>query len=392
MKQILLAILLVFGIQSVVRSQSVILSPQAEISVMSCGPSDLIHAIYGHTAVRVHDPARNWDVVFNYGVFSFREPNFVYRFAKGNANYMLAPERYNDFYEDYIRNGRNIQEQVLNLTLSEKQQMLNFLIDNAKPENREYRYNFFYDNCATRVRDLIENQVDGKVEFPTDNVGMTFRQHAAAYQKILPWTNFGINLVLGSPSDKVASAYEEMFLPDYLYQHLAGAKIIKNGNERPLVKTTNSIYEADSVSASWLTIHSPEIILLVILIVLFRMTYGQLKSGKINYWIDYILLFINGLAGVVLLWFFLYSEHPAMAANYNQLWAIALNLPFLFLWMVKKWRSILRWYWVVLSGWLLLFLPLSLVLPQEFAPGFYMLIAMLLVRSLLHSRFVLARK
>lgn len=386
-----LLLLLFFAFTLPSRSQ-MLLSDRAEISVMSCGPSDLIHAIYGHTAVRVHDPALQLDIIFNYGVFSFREPNFVYRFAKGNANYMLAPERFSDFYEDYIANGRSIREQVLNLTQAEKQQMMNFLIENAKPENREYRYNFFYDNCATRVRDLVEKQVHGEVKFPEDGVGMTFRQHAAAYQKILPWTNFGIQLVLGSPSDRVASAYDEMFLPDYLFAHFSQGAIVANGESRPLVKETKTIYEAEAVSASWLQIHFHELILLLLFCLVALVTFRQLKSGRIRYGIDYLLLFINGLAGVILLWFFLVSEHPAMKANYNQLWCIFLNLPFLFLWMVKKWRPTLRWYWVALSAWLLFFFPLSLLLPQQFEPGFYLLIAMLLCRSLLHSRFVLQNK
>ncbi len=359
---------------------------------MSCGPSDLVHAIYGHTAIRVHDPVKQWDVVFNYGVFSFREPNFVYRFAKGNANYLLAPERFNQFYQEYIQNGRSIREQVLNLTQNEKQSILNFLIDNAKPENREYRYNFFMDNCATRVRDVVENTVDGDVKFPMEGEGKTFRQHAAEYQKILPWTNFGIQLVLGSPSDEVASAYQEMFLPDYLFQHFADATIVRNGKQVPLVKATNDLYDAESVHASWLTIHSPELILLGLLILIFWTTIRQLKSGRIRYGIDYVLLLVHGTIGLILAWFFLYSEHPAMHANYNQLWAVCLNLPFLFLWLVKKWRPVLRWYWVALSAWLLLFFPLSIFLPQEIVPGFYLLIAMLLVRSLFHSRFLLDRK
>lgn len=359
---------------------------------MSCGPSDLIHAIYGHTAVRVHDPARQLDIIFNYGVFSFREPNFVYRFAKGNANYMLAPERFSSFYEGYIANGRSIREQVLNLTQAEKQQTVDFLVENAKPENREYRYNFFHDNCATRVRDLVENQAQGEVKFPMKGVELTFRQHVAAFQKILPWTNFGIMLVLGSPSDNVASAYNEMFLPDYLFAHFAESSIVSNGESRPLVKETKIIFEAETVSASWLQIHSPELILFVLFCLVAWLSFIQLKSGRIRYGIDYILLLINGVAGLVLLWFFLVSEHPAMKSNYNQLWCIALNFPFLFLWMVKKWRPSLRWYWVALSAWLLFFLPLSLFLPQQFEPGFYLLIAMLLCRSLLHSRFILQKK
>ncbi|PTN08713.1 DUF4105 domain-containing protein [Mangrovibacterium marinum] len=385
-----LAVSLCFAIQSF--SQQIVLTNRAEISVMTCGASDLIHAIYGHTAVRVHDPVKHFDVVFNYGVFSFREPNFVYRFAKGNANYMLAPERYGDFYESYIRSGRSIREQVLNLTQQEKQQMLDFLIDNAKPENREYRYDFFFDNCATRVRDLVANQIDGELKFPDANDGLTFREHVSRYQQILPWTNLGIQLVLGSPADKLASAYDEMFLPQYLFKHFADARLSADGESRPLVLKTNTIYEAPEPKLSMLAVYSPEIILTLLLVLVAWVSFRQLKGSKRHYGIDSVLLFIHGLIGVVLLWFFLYSEHPEMKANYNQLWAVCFNLPFLFLWLIRPWRRLLRWYWVVLSAWLLLFFPLSIFLPQHFEMGFYLLIAMLLCRSLFHSRFVLARK
>ncbi len=389
-KRIVLLLLVYVAFGANARSQQIVLSPAAEISVMTCGASDLIHAIYGHTAIRVNDPAQHWDVVFNYGVFSFSQPNFVYRFATGKTDYMLAPERYSSFYNGYVRNGRSIEEQVLNLTPAEKQEMLDFLMDNARPENREYRYNFFHDNCATRVRDAVDRELKGQLEWDQQSEHKTFRQHVTEYQKILPWTNFGIQLVLGSPSDKTASAWEEMFLPAYLYQHFAKAqRLSPSGKAQPLVKHTNLVFEAPTATASWLVIHSPELILLAILLLIFFISYQQLRKGEISYTLDYLLLIVNGLVGLILLWFFLYSEHPAMRANYNQLWAIWLNLPFAFLWMVKKWRPLLRWYWVALSAWLILFIPASLFIPQEFFPGFYMLIAMLLCRSLLHSRFVL---
>ena len=361
------------------------LSRDAEISVLTCGSSDLIYAIYGHTAVRVNDPQRMFDVVFNYGVFSFNEPNFVYRFAKGQADYMLAPEKFSDFYESYQRNGRSIEEQVLNLKQEEKQQLFNFLIWNSRPENREYRYNFFSDNCATRVRDLVERQVEGKVVFSEEGEGRTFRQHVNDYQKVLPWTNFGIHLTLGSPSDKTATAYEEMFLPDFLMKHFADAQI-KNGEvSRPLVKETRTIYDAGDQAQPGFSLLSPVVVLSVVLLLVVFFSYRQYKRKEINDWPDYLLLFVTGLIGVVLLWFVTYSEHPAMHPNYSLWWAVPANLPFLFLWMKKKWRPALRWYWIALTVWLMLFLVAGFFLPQAFPVGFYLITCMLLCRALLHS-------
>ncbi len=330
---ILLASILFFSFSAL--AQSIRLSPNAEISVLTCGPSNLIHAIYGHTALRVNDPSKKFDIVFNYGVFSFSAPNFVYRFAKGQTDYMLAPEYYDDFYEDYKRNGRSIYEQVLNLSQEEKQQILDFLVVNAEPENREYRYNFFFDNCATRVRDVVEDQVNGKVIFPDNGENRTFRDHVEEYQMAIPWVNFGINMALGSPSDDIATAYEEMFLPDYLMNHFSKATIQTENGSRPLVKKTNELFIAPKASDSF-SITTPFVILLVLCLLTIYISYNQYKSGNIKYLVDYLLLFLTGLIGVAALWFIFYSEHPPMHPNYNVWWAVPLNLPFLFLWMVKK--------------------------------------------------------
>ncbi|WP_430974411.1 DUF4105 domain-containing protein [Sunxiuqinia rutila] len=367
-------------------SQAFNLSDKAEVSLLTCGPSKQVHALYGHSAIRVHDPARRVDVVFNYGVFSFSEPNFVYRFAKGQTDYLLAAEKYENFLESYRRSQRRIDEQILNLTQSEKQQLLGYLIWNAKPENREYRYNFFMDNCATRVRDVVEKHVDGKLTFSEETgLGMTFREHVDAYQRVLPWINFGIHLTLGSPSDEIATAYQEMFLPDFLMSHFAEAQIQAEGESRSLVKETRMIYEPEKTQKSGFQLLDPSLVLGILLVVLVLVSYKQYKQRKASLWIDYVLLFVTGLIGLVLLWFVTYSEHPAMHPNYNLWWAVPTNLVFPFLWMVRKWRPALAWYWKALSVWLLVFFLFNLLTPQAFPFSFYLLTAMMLCRALLHS-------
>lgn len=394
MKKIVVSFIILIFLSIPGFSHAFNLSDEAEISVLTCGPSNLIHAIYGHTAIRVKDPKRLTDVVFNYGVFSFSQPNFVYRFAKGKTDYMLAPERYTDFYQQYKRNGRSIQEQVLNLNEEEKQQLFDFLIWNAKPENREYRYNFFFDNCATRVRDVVEQEVNGEVIFPEDDgVDLTFREHVNEYQKIMPWINFGIHLTLGSPADKKASAYQEMFLPDFLMKHFAHAQIITNGVRRPLVKETRVIYQAEAPKGAGFSLLGPIPVLSVLLLVVVWISFRQYKTKNVrSYWLDYFLLFITGFIGIVLLWFVTYSEHPAMHPNYNLWWAVPANFLFLFLWMIKKWRQVLTWYWKALSVWLILFFLFNLFIPQAFHLGFYLLAVMILCRALLYSFLFIKEK
>ena len=368
------------------------LSDAAEISVLTCGPSKEVHALYGHTAIRVQDPQQMLDVVFNYGVFSFNAPNFVYRFAKGKTDYLLAAQGFDDFFNNYKQSRRSIEEQVLNLNQTEKQQLLDFLIWNAKPENREYRYNFFFDNCATRVRDVVEKHVAGELVFAEGaGLGWTFRKHVDEYQKVLPWINFGIHLTLGSPSDKTATAWEEMFLPDFIFKHFATAQIQEDNVTRPLVKETRSLYQPDKKEAGW-NLLSPGVVLSVLLVLVVFVSYRQFETRQIKDWPDHVVLFITGLIGLVLLWFVTFSEHPAMHPNYSLWWAVPANLPFLFLRMVKKWRPALQWYWKALSVWLLLFFLFNFIIPQDFPLGFYLIALMMLSRALLHSFLFLRRR
>ncbi len=362
------------------------LSQKAEVSVLTCGTSNMLHTLYGHTAIRVNDPIRHVDLVFNYGVFSFSSPNFAYRFAKGQTDYLLALEHYADFYKSYKRSNRSIYEQVLRMTTEEKQNLFNFLIENAKPENREYRYNFFLDNCATRVRDAIINQLGGELVFPEDSSGMmSFRAHVFDYQEAIPWINFGINLSLGSPSDQLASAYEEMFLPDLLMKHFSEAQVKSKGKFEPLVKETNLLYKRVEISESRLGFLSPYIVFSFCFALILFISIRQYQLHLDKYLIDYFLLFLTGLIGGGILWFVLVSEHPAMKLNYNLIWALPTNFIFMFLWMKKEWRGFLKWYWLFISVWLILFLCLNFLIPQSFHFCFLLLSLSLILRALFHS-------
>ncbi|MGE4586251.1 MAG: DUF4105 domain-containing protein [Mangrovibacterium sp.] len=370
------------------QAKALILGEQAEVSILTCGPARQLHAMYGHTAIRMKDPEKRLDLVFNYGVFSFSKPNFIYRFAKGQTDYMLAAERYDDFYEQYKHHGRSIREQVLNLTGMEKQKLWNFLEENARPENREYRYNFFFDNCATRVRDVVAKQVKGHLVFPEEGAELSFRSLIAHYQQVLPWTDFGIHLVVGSPADRIATAYEEMFLPDFLMDHFGRAQIETPQGTRLLVRESRLLYETEAAQEHRWRLTEPAVLFAVLSLLVLIISYKQLRKSRSVYGVDYVLLLLNGFAGLVLLWFVWFSEHPAMRPNYNLLWALPVNLLFLLAWMKKKWRRPLRWYWPVLAVWLVLFLFMGIWIPQHFPAGVYFIVLMLLCRALLHTRLL----
>ncbi|MBK5202767.1 MAG: DUF4105 domain-containing protein [Prolixibacteraceae bacterium] len=369
-----------------VECKAIKLSPETKISVLTCGLGDQIYSLYGHSAIRVKDPVIKLDIVFNYGVFSFNSGNFVYRFAKGQTDYMLAAERYSDFYRSYLSEKRSITEQVLDLTQNEEQNVWDFLVNNAKPENRVYRYNFFNDNCSSRIRDVFKQQTDGELIFKDKKgEGKTFRQYVTKYQKQIPWLDFSIQLVLGSPSDEIASAYNEMFLPEFLYKHFAGAKILKDGKERPFVKKQNILIKEEHHDISFLWKYSPEIFFCVLLLIILWFSFLEYKRGKKVYSIDYFLFIITGLIGFGMLWFVVFSEHPALRPNYNLLWAFPPNIIFILLWIIKKWRPCLKWYWPLLSVGLILFFIYRSKIPQSFCLSFYFIAGMLLVRSILHS-------
>ncbi|MCG6189068.1 Lnb N-terminal periplasmic domain-containing protein [Maribellus maritimus] len=374
-------------------TRAFVLSRHSEISVLTCSPGDEAYSVYGHSAIRVKDESYNYDVVFNYGIFDFSSPNFLYRFASGQTDYLLGAYGFSDFVDDYIAAKRSIYEQVLNLTQHEKQKVFDFLLWNAQPENRVYRYNFLFDNCATRVRDVIQEQSDGNVNFPEKPENQkTFRDLIKEYHSKLLWLNFGIDLIVVAPSDKDASAFEEMFLPDYLMGHFTNSTITTGNETKPLVRATNVIYQAPESTFKSLKIVSPFVVFGILLLLVIYVSVRQWRKKKINYLTDYLVFGINGFMGVVMLWFVLYSEHPAMHPNYNLLWAIPVNLIFIFIWKIKKWRTVTRYYFVVVSVWLLLFLLLGSLVPQKFHVVFYLLTLIVLARAVLNTLFVLRGK
>jgi len=364
--------------------KAVKLSDRAEISILTCSPGNEMYSVYGHSAIRVLDHAYGYDMVFNYGIFDFNTPNFLYRFASGQTDYLLGAYAFDTFVKEYQRDKRSIFEQVLNLSQEEQQKIFDFLTWNAKPENRVYRYNFFFDNCATRVRDVIADQVEGGVIFP-EKYGeqKTFRQLVKDYHGKLIWVNFGIDFVVSSDAEKVATVSEEMFLPDYLMKHFANA--IKKKGKLPLVKSTNIVYVAEENDYKASKVSSPFVVFLIPTLLVLLLSVKQFRKNKLNHRLDYFVYGLNGVMGIIIAWFTLFSEHPAMSPNYNLFWAVPLSLVFVLLWKMKKWRSFLKYYHVLITGWLILFVVFGSMLPQKFHPVFYLFILMVLSRSIFHT-------
>ena len=373
MRYFLLVFLSILNFQSKVNAQS--LGSAATVSILTCNPGTDVYSMYGHTAIRVSDPAMGLDAVFNYGVFSFESPNFIYRFAKGQTDYLMVGQRFASFLPEYEKDKRSVYEQVLNLSVEGKNKLFRALLENAKPENREYRYNFFMDNCATRVRDMVERNGGGTVHFSDNHPIESYRDLIKKFHHSFRWIDLGIDLLVGKKAEQPVSAYGQMFLPEYLQDQFANAEIITDGTTQPLVLETRTLVEYPN-SKLKSDLPWPAIVFGLIFLLVATISVRGFLHKKNTDWLDYWLLGLSGFAGMIIGWFTLYSEHPAMCPNYNLLWAFPANLLFAFVWKVKKWRAKTRYYFW-LSGALLL---ISFVMGQQFNPAVYFIILILLVR------------
>ena len=174
-----------------------------------------------------------------------------------------------------------------------------------------------------------------------------------------------------------------MLLPDYLMNHMAEA--VKTNGDIPIVKKTTTIFQASGGAYKSSKLFSPFVVFLVCALLVAFFSYKQFRSGEMKNGLDYLIYGISGVMGLVMAWLALFSEHPAMSPNYNLLWALPINLLFALVLRVKKWRSLLKYYHVFISVWLILFICYSTFIPQQFHPAFYLLIVMILSRSLAHS-------
>ncbi|WP_370392092.1 DUF4105 domain-containing protein [uncultured Winogradskyella sp.] len=306
-------------------AQTVVLSKDATVAVLTFGPGASLNDAFGHNAFRITDKTRGIDLVYGYGEYDFEAPFFYLKFAQGKLNYMLSRHNFRDIYRYYSRHNRDINEQVLNLTNKEKQELFNYLEHNYKPENRRYLYDFFYDNCATRIRDVAELATESPIEYtiPKDFVPKTFRTLIYEHVDKNTWGSLGIDLALGSIIDRKASPREHMFLPKYVHDFFATATI---GMERSLVQSSAQLNTAEDREDRLNFLVSPFLILGVLALGILYLTYKDHKNNSRTTWLDMSLAIFTGLVGIILFLLWFATDHTATGYNYNLLWAFPLNL------------------------------------------------------------------
>ncbi len=332
------------------KSQS--LSNYAEISVLTCAPGDDLYSTFGHSAIRIKDPALRIDKVYNYGTFNFETPNFYLKFVRGQLDYMLSASRYKYFIIPYINENRWIKEQVLDLSQSQKDDVFLFLENNLLPENKYYRYDFFYDNCATRVKDVIKDVLKDDLKLPKNitEENETFRHLIHKYLIGKNWERYGINLALGQPTDKVVSAEEATFLPDYLNFMFENAVLNINGAQKPLVKKTLMIFEPKNINKRTNnSILRPVFVLSFLFLFFLIFSFLEYKNSKYYVLLDKAIFFISGIVGVILLLLWFGTEHSTTIKNWNLVWAMPLFLIASFKLKENRNKNYLKIFFLIMS-------------------------------------------
>lgn len=373
---------LFMGVAFSVQSQS---TDSIRFSLLTCAPGTEIYSLFGHTAIRYENYTRRIDVAFNYGMFSFNTPNFIFRFVAGETDYQLGITPYSYFEAEYAMRGSSVYQQVLNLTQSEKERLLTILENNYLPENRIYRYNYFYDNCTTRARDKIEECIEGKVVYPDSLSGKSYRSIVHEFAAGSPWNEFGIDLCLGAEADKEINKRQQMFSPFYMKYYASNAYIVDaGGTRRPLILDETKIVDVEPEEVQPGFILSPLMCGALFLALCVVMAWGQWKTQRIWWGWDIVLYGLQGLAGCIIAFLFFFSVHPTVGSN----WLLILfnpipllYLPFMVYKAVKRKKD---YYHVGNMVYLTLFITILPFCGQEFNLTVLPLALGLLVTSASH--------
>lgn len=369
------------------------LSDEAEIAVVTLGPyQGEVWSAFGHNGIRVTDPKYGIDWFYDYGLYDFNQENFFLNFAKGLLKYRVGIRKWEHSYAFQKSLNRYIKLQYLNLNQQEKQAIFSFLQNNVKPENAEYLYNYVYDNCATKIRDVVDELYPDRVTFDLSYKvdGKTIRDLMEDYLDYQPWGDLGIDIGLGTQVDREATDLEYMFLPEYIHKAFAGAEILRDSISVPLVSRSEVAFmPEEQIHVNGLL--TPFNLFVMVFFIVGLITHRNMKHGKRTKWIDAILFSVVGFAGwwVVFLWFG--TEHLSQR-NLNILWAIPFHLPLIFFASKERYRRFFRVYFKATAYWYCVVLLTWALLPQPLHQSLVPLVLTLVLRSFFISYDLRAKK
>lgn len=310
--------------------KALVVSENTQISILTCAPGNELYSLFGHTAIRLQNQTPHMDIVFNYGTFDFHTKHFYLKYAQGLLPYQLSVTTYETFLRSYILDNRSVWSQTLQLDSIQKQRLVDLLTENCKPENRTYLYNFLYDNCSTRVRDIIEKCTDEKIKWHLADTHKSFWNLLDEYLSRMPWVKWGIHTILAQPGTRTATPYQYMFLPDYLLQGLDSATL----NGHTLSAPAKTLFQAETIPLSDPWYFSPLFIFSLATVILIYLL-DHFHSPGLFKAIIFTLFLISGLIGLLLLFLGGFTKHPMTAPNYNLIWANPVNLVIL-PWLLRK--------------------------------------------------------
>ena len=355
------------------------------VYLITCGPGTETYSIYGHSALRIVIPEKQTDNVYNWGVFDYNTPNFAWKFAKGRLDYMLDTEVFKGFLQGYFFEKRYVYSQKINIDAKETRKLIELINENLRPENIRYRYDFFYDDCTTRIRDLLEKSIGDKLKYPPPESGKlpTFRDLVGKYQNPYPWLKFGVDLIMGSSADKRASFRDRMFLPVEMKDELSKSVIQRSEKRIPLLQNPEVLLDFDAPVIKQKFFTSPPLIFtLVIILILFLA--ALIKDRKIIRLIDIIIYSVFSILALLMIFFNFLTDHQQMKWNLNIIWLNPFIIVCLVMLILNKTGTL--WFRIVFfisAG----FIALHFILPQEFNLAFFLLAIILLIRSSVRSGF-----
>ena len=378
MKKGLLYIVLTFilsVVNATVGAQSMTNPDRIQISLLTCSPGKEVWAQYGHTAIRYYDKESGEDLAINYGIFSLDQTYFIPRFVLGMTDYRMGVQPMDMFLAQYSYEGRGVVEQVLNLSAEDKEVIYKALQENMKPENVVYRYNYFFDNCTTRARDMLVNHLHGKVVYPPAEEDATFRSMIHKWNNKYEWSQFGEDLLLGVNADRKTTKSEQQFLPENLRNDFDKATY----KGKPLVKETNVLLDAETEVAEPAFPLSPLSIALIFAAISLVMMLFSYRRQQVYWAWDLALMLTSGLMGIIF-FIMIFSQHPCVSLNFILLFFNP--LPLFFLYSTIKKKKVIWWkIWGVL-----IILGLVGSLFQEIPLPILIVASFLLLHCIVHLR------
>lgn len=366
------------------------LSKNAKISLLTCGPGEAVWSKFGHSALWVFDPQAGIDRVYNYGTFEFYSNDFYLQFVNGTANYRLSVSNYINFYNEYKDENRSVLMQELNITENEKQGLLEILEENYKPENRYYRYDFLFQNCSSIIRDVVWKATNGRFSIPDESeTKYSYRSMMIPYLSPSPWLKSGEFILLGYKTDHDANPWDQMYLPDFMFNWFENAR---DENNQPLVSDTHSLYLPDSDPDKASPLSHPNLILPLILILVIILTIIEIKRKKNFRILDFIIFLIIGILGILMVYTWASSLHIVLHQNMNLVWAFPLHFILAFLVWSKKARPLVKAYARVMAPLTILFVCFFWLLPQSIPLSAVFASLFILIRLLRRAEYPFIEK